>query len=237
MEPSLMNLFSAPPPPARHKTAKDYVCDSLTQAFSNGQLPPGSRLNEKDLSEWLNVSRTPIREALAALAKDGLIEVIPHRGAVVKAVTAEDIREEYTIRAALEGLAIELAVPHVPEEVLAELAALVDEMHDLLRAGDVPGFLECNRQMHLRLYSYCGSPRLLAMIESAWDKENFFRRFYTLHEGPDEEEHMHRDLLDACRRRDSQGAHHLVKESLLTAAALLASRLVAAGPDRARGTR
>lgn len=210
-------------PPPRHKTAKEYVYEALTQAFAEGRIPPGARLSEKELSEWLNVSRTPVREALAALEGDGLVEIVRHRGAVVKTITAEDIREEYTVRAALESLAVELAVPHVPDDVLTELSALVDEMHAPAAEDDLEGFLERNRLLHLRLYSFCGSQRLITMIESAWDKENYFRRFYyALSEGPEQEEHMHHELIQACKRRDAAAAHDLVKNSLLEAAELLA---------------
>ncbi len=219
-------ILRSTPSPARHKTARDYVYDALTQAITDGNIQPGERLSEQELGDWLQVSRTPVREALAALAKDGLVELVAHRGAVVKTMNPEDIREEYVIRAALEGLAVELGVHHVPDDVLDELTVLSDEMHALLRSDDVQGFLDKNRELHLRLYSYCGSPRLVSLIESAWDKENFFRRFYyTLSDGPEEEEHMHHDLLDAYRRRDQHGAHQLMKDSLLRAGEALARQL------------
>jgi len=209
--------------PPRHKTAKDYVYDALTQAFTEGRITPGSRLGEKELSEWLKVSRTPVREALAALEGDGLVEIVAHHGAVVRTITAEDIREGYTVRAALESLAVELAVPRVPDDVLAELSQLVDEMHAPEAVDDVQGFIERNRELHLRLYSFCGSQRLITMIESAWNREDYFRRFYyALSEGPEHEDHMHHDLIRACIRRDASAAHDLVKNSLLEAAEVLA---------------
>jgi DNA-binding GntR family transcriptional regulator len=202
------------------------VYDSLTKAIGTGEIHPGERLSEQGLAEWLQVSRTPIREALAALASDGLIEVIPHKGAVVKTMHPDDIKEEYIVRAALESLAVELGVAQVPADVLDELDRLTDEMHELLRQDDVHGFLDRNRELHLRLYSFCGSARLLSLIESAWDKENFMRRFYyTLDHGPEEEEDMHHELLARYRRRDAAGARDLVKDSLLRTGAALAEQL------------
>jgi DNA-binding GntR family transcriptional regulator len=208
--------------PARHKTAKDFVVDAVTQALSEGRMKPGDRLNEKELSEWLQVSRTPVREALNILERDGLVQLIPHRGAVVRTITADEIRDEYTLRAALESMAVELAVPKVPDQVVRELRTLVENMH---RPGgdDVHDYLDMNKELHLRLYQFSGNRRLTSLIESSWDRENYFRRFYfQLSDGPDHEERMHMALVEACERRDAVAARDLVKNSLLEAAELLA---------------
>lgn len=212
--------------PSRHKTAGEFAYDELTRAISTGKLKPGEHLGEKELSAWLNVSRTPVREALSRIANDGLIEVIPHRGAVVKAMDPADIWEEYVVRAALESLAVELSVPHVPDDVLADLTDETEQMHEALRNDKLHQFLDMNRDLHLRLYSYCDSPRLLGMIESAWDKENFLRRYYYSRDASrSDEEHMHNELLECYRTRDARRAAELVRNSLLETGISLAERL------------
>lgn len=219
-----MSFVDEVPAPPRHRTAKDYVYDALSTALCEGRFKPGTRLGEKEISQWLNVSRTPVREAFAALAGDGLLQLVPHRGAVVPVITADDIREEYTVRAALELMAVELAVPQVPDEVLLELDELLSEMRGEGHR-DFPRYLQLNKQLHLRLYSFSGRRRLVSMIESAWDKENVYRRVYdTLTAGPQREDHMHTALVDACRRRDALGAGELVKRSLLEAGEVLAAK-------------
>ena len=210
--------------PARPPTAKDFVVDAITQALSEGRMKPGDRLSEKELSEWLKVSRTPVREALNLLESDGLVQLSPHRGAIVRTISAAEIREEYTLRAALESMAVELAVPKVPDEVLQELRQLVAKMHSH-HGEDVHDYLEMNKELHLRLYQYSGSRRLMSLIESSWDRENYFRRFYfQSSEGPEHEERMHLALVEACERRDAIGARDLVKDSLLEAAEVLANQ-------------
>lgn len=209
-------MMGEEPGRSRHRTARQFAYDQIVEAITDGSLSPGARLNEQQLSEWLDISRTPIREALSALAGDGVVELIAHQGGVVRTLNPEDLRDEYVLRAALESLAVELSVPMVPDAELDQLVELNRSMDDALHNGQLREFLSMNRHLHLRLYSYCESPRLLALIESSWDREDIFRRHYYSHAGArDTETHMHDELLDAYRRRAAAEARELVKRSLL----------------------
>lgn len=223
------NIENQPPPPPRNPTAKGYAIETISAAILDGQFAPGAKLGEKELSDWLKVSRTPVREALSALVADGLVVMEPHRGAVVRTITAADVHDEYAVRAALESMAVELAVPNLSPEVVAELEQLVEEMSADI---DVGTFLELNRMFHLRIYSFCGSSRLVALIEEAWDRENYFRRQYlSKHGGHDDESDMHDQLMAACRRGDAALAGQLVKNSLLETSETLAAEMSHVSPD------
>lgn len=216
-------------PRPRNPTAKGYAVESITDAILDGTFPPGWKLGEKELSDWLGVSRTPVREALSALVADGLVVIEPHRGAIVRTITADDVRDDYAVRAALESMAVELAVPRLPDEVKVELERLVESMRGDM---EVDEYLEMNRMFHLRVYSFCGSARLLAMIEDAWDRENYLRRQYlAMSGGHDDESHMHDALMSACLRGDASTAALLVKRSLLDASETLANEMKPAGPE------
>ncbi|MCC7352178.1 MAG: GntR family transcriptional regulator [Anaerolineae bacterium] len=208
-----------PPLNTRHRTANTFAYDSIRRAIFEGYIAPGTRLTEQDLVKWLDVSRTPIREALRRLEADGLVRAAPYRGAVVVMPDADDIREEYTVRAALEGLAAELAVQHLKDQDVEELEALTDEIESALGQGDISTFLEVNARFHIRLYTLSGSRRLVTMIEGSWQKVNFYRRFYlVLSEAIQIEKAFHYELLAACRSRDAEQARKIVQNSCLEAA-------------------
>jgi len=213
-------------PAQRHRTAREFVYDEVTRAIATGALAPGSRLNEQVLSDWLKVSRTPIREALNALDADSFVEIVPHHGAVVRSMDPQDLRDEYVLRAAYESLAVERSVPRIAEEELTRLGELHEHMSSALTEGEMSLFLSMNREFHLGLYGACDSPRLLSLISSSWDREDVFRRYYyVLDDAESTETHMHQDLLDAYRDRDATRASDLVKHSLLTTGQALADRL------------
>jgi DNA-binding GntR family transcriptional regulator len=208
-----------PPLETKHKTANSYAYDSLRRAIWDGQMPPGTHLNEQELVAWLDISRTPIREALRRLEAEGLVQVAPYRGAVVVIPSAEDIREEYTVRAALEGLAAELAVRRMTDLDIGELQVLTQQIESLLGQGSIDAFLDINYRFHIRLYTLSGSRRLVSMIDSSWQMMNFYRRFYFAQsEAIQVEETFHEMLLAACRQREAEKARQIVQNSCLEAA-------------------
>jgi DNA-binding GntR family transcriptional regulator len=205
------------------KTNHNLAYDTLRHEILYGRLLPGSWLREQDLVEKLGVSRTPIREALRHLETEGLVEIVPYRGAKVFAPDLEDVREEYTLRAALEGFAVELAIMHITDEDIEELQRLSDEAESLLDRGNIDGYLDVNHNFHMKIYSLAGSRRLVSMIEASWDKDNLYRRFYYSYPtGLETERSNHLQLLEACRLKDAELARKLMEESCLQAVALFA---------------
>lgn len=132
----------------------------------NGTLPGGSRLVQSDLAAQLDVSTTPVREALRDLASEGLIRIDPHRGGIVCQLDRDDVEEIYLIRQHLEPLAIELAAPLItPDDI-----ALARSLHDAMSsAPDSAAWVDLNRQFHMALYTPCNRPRLLATIQKLQD--------------------------------------------------------------------
>jgi DNA-binding GntR family transcriptional regulator len=103
-------------------TKADDIAVLIEEAIVSGELAPGSVLRQEQLSERFGVSRTPVREALRKLQAAGLVEIVRHRGAVVRGPSARDLREAYIVRAELEGLAAELAARWVTDDELEQLA-------------------------------------------------------------------------------------------------------------------
>src|SRR5207244_9276457 len=131
----------------------DVVAEELRTLILSGSLKPGERLVEERLTERFGVSRPPLREALRLLEQEGLVERRPRRGTIVTALQADDVREIYTLRWALERLAIELVVPVEDPAVLEPLRAAIAAMKVAAAAGDREALLEANMGFHLALCS------------------------------------------------------------------------------------
>lgn len=148
---------------SRGKTAHIYARETLRQAILNGQLPGGTRLVQTTVAELLDVSTTPVREAMRDLASDGLIKFDAHRGGIVTELNHDDMEEVYLIRQRLEPLAIELAIPHMTDRIVAEASELHTRMTNSSNSTE---WTELNRDFHMAVYEPCGRPRLIASVRS-----------------------------------------------------------------------
>jgi DNA-binding GntR family transcriptional regulator len=139
-----------------HEEAADRLRDLIVQ----GRLAPGSRLNERLLTAQLGVSRTPLREAFKVLATEGLVELLPNRGAIVSPIDAERLSETLAVMGALEALAGELACRNATDAQLNEIRALHYEMLAYHARGDLAGYFKFNQAIHLKLVKYSGNAML-----------------------------------------------------------------------------
>ncbi|AEG92717.1 GntR family transcriptional regulator [Ramlibacter tataouinensis] len=141
-------------------TLHDQVARRLRQMLVEGQIPPGAKLNERELSEVLQVSRTPLREAIKMLAAEGLVELVPNRGAVAVTLREEDVAHSFELMAALEGFSGELAALRVTEEELAEVQALHFEMLAAYTRGDLSAYYALNARIHRAINAAAKNPVL-----------------------------------------------------------------------------
>jgi DNA-binding GntR family transcriptional regulator len=136
------------------------VAVRLRQRIVEGQLAPGAKLNERELAELLKVSRTPLREALKMLAAEGLVELLPNRGAVVAQMSAQDVADTFEVIAGLEGQSGELAAQRITESELAEIRALHYEMMAAWTRRDLPTYYRLNAQIHTQINAAARNPVL-----------------------------------------------------------------------------
>lgn len=138
------------------------VTKKLRDMIVEGILAPGTRLNERLLCERLQVSRTPLREAFKTLGSEGLIELLPNKGAVVAQMSADDIRQTFEVMGALEGLSGQLACARITDEEIAEIRALHYEMRAAHARRDLPAYYSINLQIHYRINAAAANPVLTA---------------------------------------------------------------------------
>lgn len=126
----------------------DEVADRLRELIHAGDLPPRARVNELELAERFGISRTPLREAIKILATEGLLDLLPNRGARVASVSAEEVSEMIEVVAGLEATAGELACRHASEAEIESIAALHAEMLAAYERRDNPEYFRLNREIH-----------------------------------------------------------------------------------------
>jgi len=146
------------------KPIRDMIYDSIRQAIFEGELKAGDRLVEKELAEKMKVSRTPIREALRKLEAEGLIRHVPRKGVVVKDFTKEEIIEIYSIRQALEALAITYTIKNITKEEIKKLKDIINKMRELTDKDDTINLFKTSQEFNDILLGSCKMPRLIKLI-------------------------------------------------------------------------
>lgn len=189
--------------PIARTALPEAVAERLRTLIIEGELAPGARLNERELSERLGVSRTPLREAFRMLAADGLLVQLPNRGAQVVALSPDDVRHAFEVMASLEGLSGELACQRVTAADIADLRALQDEMEVAHRRHDLPNYYRVNRAIHDRLNAIAANPILTHTFRTLNTRLHALRFRSNLVQGKwDQAVAEHRDMITALAARD-----------------------------------
>lgn len=194
----------------------EHVFEYLRQEIIKGTIPAGDRLVESRMAQTLGVSRTPVREAIHKLEREGFVSKQPKGGFVVLGLDREDIEETFGIRSVLEGYAARLAtIKHKPIELDA-LEEKIDEYQRLLHQGDLEALPEVNTQFHDLLYALSRSPKLVKMINGLRDQIFRFRQIILKQEEMARVSHEdHRRMLALIRKRDTDRVEQMVREHIL----------------------
>ncbi|WP_116138608.1 GntR family transcriptional regulator [Trinickia diaoshuihuensis] len=204
---------------APRTSASRMVADALRAAIVDGRLPPGAPLRQDAVARHFSVSAIPVREALRQLESEGWAKVEMHKGATVAPLSAFEAREIYEIRAALEGLALTLAIPQHTEETLREVQALY-EAAELER--DPALYVARNEAFHMGLYAPAGRPQLLEMIGTLHRRgERYLRVKFGLPEHKRVSDDEHGQLMRLVRRKEVAAAQKLIADHLLGTGELL----------------
>lgn len=148
----------------------DQVFAAIREEIMNGAMPAGYRLRIRDLAAQVGTSVMPVREAIRRLEEAGLAERMPHKGAVVKGLTLEELRHVYRVRSVLETEATRLGSANVTQEGAALLENHCERMAAAVRAGDTVAALDADEAMLLTLYEFGGNPVLLELIQGLWQR-------------------------------------------------------------------
>lgn len=203
---------------------------ALRERILRNELVPGSRLVLRDIANQYETSDIPVREALRMLERDGLVEMIPYRGARVTGLTAREIEETYFIRGHLESIATGLAATRITPAELDGLAVLMAQMRGAVDAQDGPGFSDLNREFHRTIVAACGNEMLRELTMDIWRRHSGFQRvFRMIPERLATSQAEHEEIMAALRARDAERAARLALSHKLSVGDTV-SRLVAPHP-------
>ena len=160
------------------KPLKDLVYLELKHKILTGEIVAQTRLMEIDLSEKMNVSRTPIREAIKRLADDGLVKVEPRRGAYVANISIKDMLDVFEVREDMEGFAAKLAAERITEDQKKELSAIAFEYEDALKSGNKETIIELDEKFHNYIVACCGNETLSELVKYVQELSLRFRYLY-----------------------------------------------------------
>ena len=217
-----MTLKTIQPPRA---STPDLIAATLRTAILQGRYRANEPLRQDTLARDLGVSKIPLREALVQLKAEGLVTLLPKRGAVVSQLSSEEVAEIYTMRVALETVALERAVPRLSPA-------------DLIRARGVLEIIDCetdraqwgelNWEFHATLYQAAQMPLLLQTIQTLHNNVHRYLIIYLDRlSGLDRSQKQHWDLLAACRKKDLPRAKAILETHLAQACENLVSYLPA----------
>ena len=200
----------------RHRTMAEAALERLREAIILGEITPGTPLRLEDLARSLGMSISPIREAVRQLEALGLAEHVPHHGSKVMGLDVEELRELFSIRLALETMAVrraaELFEPGDAEEARGHLAAYGEAR----RQNDVRAAVRAHAAFHFTLYDAARSAWLVRLIRPAWDSCERYRPALLSAKGELQDRHqrLDADLLEACAAHEPDGAAELFHEHL-----------------------
>lgn len=189
-------------PMTESRPIREIAYDVLKKAIITGEIPAGERIVETDYADRLHISRTPLREALRKLERDGLVEYVMRRGVVVRAFTIEDIEQIYTIRNALEMLTLPAIVNNATSADIASLREKLAQMDILQEQEDFEALSLMARAFHSELTAISGQKRILRVIEG---QDEYIRRFSAMsikHENRRESAHQeHYKLVEYVEQK------------------------------------
>jgi DNA-binding GntR family transcriptional regulator len=198
------------------KSLGQHVFENLKSAIIKGDMPPGGRLIESRLAETLGISRTPVREAIHKLEREGYLRKLPRGGFSVLGLSRDDVEETFGIRRVLESYAARLAAEKHKKSDLKPLVKKIQLYQKHLDSKDLEALPDINTEFHDLLYALSRSPKLITMINNLRDQIYRFRQLILKNEKLARMSNEdHKDMLERIRQRDAKGVERLVREHLV----------------------
>jgi DNA-binding GntR family transcriptional regulator len=198
----------------KHQTLREKILETIRESILRGTLKPGEKVAEPELAERFGISRTPIREAFRQLESEGYLTVIPRKGAVVTALSEQDVQEFYAIKSILEGYAAELAAAKLSAKDIEKLQTINEKLKSLATGGDVKAFFRVHNEFHDLFIRAAGNQKLAELITQLGMKFTRLRMASLSVKGRmDISVTEHERLIEAFKDQDGAQAENLVKKT------------------------
>lgn len=197
-------------------TLKDHVYNYIAEQINRGDLLPGEKINENSISDKLNISRTPVREALIQLASEGLLENVPRKGFVIRHLDIEEAKETYLIIGVMDGLAASLACHYVSEQDIKDMELYIASMDIAIESGNYSMYYKLQEQFHNVYLGVCPNKSLVNILIRL--KKKFLKKIYE----PDIKSKIkeilfatnneHRNIIKLIIEKDMEGLEKFMRE-------------------------
>ncbi len=195
----------------------DQAYNAIKEGILSLRFQPGQLIAIGDLAQELAISRTPVREALQRLAQEGLVTIVPFKGALVSTISSDDIREIFELRIILESYAAKVAATVLTDEEIEQAERYVSQAREAFLQGDLMGASDLGRRLHDILVAKVKNRRLMAMLEGLNVQYTRIRRYSANIPNRLERSHkQHLEILDALKARDAHRAESLMRHHLQT---------------------
>ena len=194
---------------------RDSVFNTLREAILRGDLVPGERLMELQLAAKLGVSRTPIREAIRMLEREGLAITIPRKGAIVAGMTEKDMQDVLEIREALEELSVQVACDKITDEEVAKLRENMENFETSLKSGDIKRMAEADVEFHDVIYQATDNPKLINMLNNL--REQMYRYRVEYLKNPSNHEQLlreHEAIYRGIMAKDKDAVTEMIRKHI-----------------------
>ena len=219
----------------RHKTITASVADEIREQIVSGKIKGKDPLRQELLAEQFGCSLIPVREALLNLKGEGLVEFIPHKGAVAKEITISAVDEIFALRALLECDILARAMPHIGEEALHAAESVLEQFEALLEPGaDLQSWGRLNWEFHKALYEPAHRDYTFGLIERLHtNSDRYIRLQLQLDEGRSDAHQEHVEIMECVRKKDRRGATKALRQHILVTGEKLIAGLTKLGSVKA----
>ena len=216
----------------------EQVTQRLRQMLVEGRIAPGAKLNERELAELLQVSRTPLREAIKMLAAEGLVELLPNRGAVAVSLSEADVLNTFEVMAGLEAQSGELAAQRITEQEFAEIQAMHFEMMAAYTRRDLSAYYSLNARIHEAINAATKNPVLVATYHQVNARLQALR-FRSNQDGEKWKRAVkeHEKMIEALAARDPVAMRQVLGTHLANKLAVVLEQLREAAPGTGKKAR
>ena len=194
---------------------RDVVFQTLRQAILRGELKPGERLMEIHLAQKLGVSRTPVREAIRMLELEGLVVMIPRKGAEVAKITVRDLKDALEVRMAIDSLSVKLACERLDEDDKTEIKQACVAFREAVKSGNVQAIVEGDERFHNTIYRASKNQKLITIAMNLREQVYRYRfeyvKDFSYHENLIRE---HDQITEAILKGDVETAQKIMKEHI-----------------------
>jgi DNA-binding GntR family transcriptional regulator len=217
--------------PLGHRTMALAAADELRQRILRGDYAGGYQLRQDALAAELGISRIPLREALVQLESEGLVKILPHRGAVVSEMSIDEIRELFQLRALLEPRLLKESAPHLTHMDFQALDALLEDYKTEMQAETVSRWGELNTALHMQLYQHASQTRTFAIVAVLLQSTDRYTRMQlNFTDGRARAQEEHTKLVELCRSGNIRSACSLLTSHIRQAGEALEAFIRARKP-------